>query len=109
MNMGNKKRDIIIFIVIVITIIILAIGCTTAFIHNRNITKERAAKAAMQYIKKEEGVDVIVTEVDVKSAFQGGFIEVRGYAKDDKKRTFYVTISKKQNYSIMGWNLDAPN
>ncbi|MED0971634.1 hypothetical protein [Bacillus paramycoides] len=50
--MGNKKRNIIIFIVI--TIIILAIGCTTAFIHNRNITKERAAKAAMQYIKKKK-------------------------------------------------------
>lgn len=49
---NTRKKNLILFIVI--TIIILAIGCTTAFIHNRNITKERAAKAAMQYIKKED-------------------------------------------------------
>ncbi|MDA1738412.1 hypothetical protein [Bacillus cereus group sp. MYBK104-1] len=99
-----KKKNIIIFITI--TVIILAIGCTASFIHDRNITKERAAEAAIQHIKTKENIDVIVTKVDIKSAFQGGFIEVRGYAENDKKRKFYVTVSKKQNYSIMGWNLD---
>ncbi|PFD38151.1 hypothetical protein CN285_18920 [Bacillus cereus] len=99
----TKKRNIII-----LTILILLITCTTYIIHNRNSTKERAAEAAIQHIKTRENINVIVTKVDIKSAFQGGFIEVRGYAENDKKRKFYVTVSKKQNYSIMGWNLDDP-
>lgn len=101
MDQSKKKRVIIL---IILAIIFLAIGCTTSFIHDRNITKERAAEAAIQHIKTRENIDVIVT----KPAFQGGFIEVRGYAENDKKRKFYVTVSKKQNYSIMGWNLDDP-
>ncbi|AXO91879.1 MULTISPECIES: hypothetical protein [Bacillus] len=105
MDHSKKKRFIIL---IILAIIFLAIGCTTSFIHDRNITKERAAKAAIQHIKTRENIDVIVTKIDTKPAFQGGFIEVRGYAENDKKRKFYVTVSKKQNYSIMGWNLDDP-
>lgn len=105
MDQSKKKRFIIL---IILAIIFLAIGCTTSFIHDRNITKERAAKAAIQHIKTRENIDVIVTKIDTKPAFQGGFIEVRGYAENDKKRKFYVTVSKKQNYSIMGWNLDDP-
>ncbi|MEY8351331.1 hypothetical protein AALF16_24295 [Bacillus cereus] len=102
----SKKKNII--ILIIIAIITLTIGSTIKIMHDRNIEKEKAAKAAIQHIKTRENIDVIVTEVDIKSAFQGGFIEVRGYAKNDKKRKFYVTVSKKQNYSIMGWNLDDP-
>ncbi|MED0979463.1 hypothetical protein [Bacillus paramycoides] len=98
-----KKKNIIILIILV-----FIIGCTGYIIHDRNITKEKAAEAAIQHIKTRENIDVIVTKVDIKSAFQGGFIEVRGYAENDKKRKFYVTVSKKQNYSIMGWNLDDP-
>ncbi|MGM7431618.1 hypothetical protein ABRZ22_20710 [Bacillus pacificus] len=105
MDQSKKKKFIIL---IILAIIFLAIGCTTSFIHDRNITKERAAKAAIQHIKTRENIDVIVTKIDTKPAFQGGFIEVRGYAENDKKRKFYVTVSKKQNYSIMGWNLDDP-
>ncbi|TXR94626.1 hypothetical protein DN390_24760 [Bacillus sp. SH7-1] len=105
MDQSKKKRVII---SIILAIIFLAIGCTTSFIHNRNTTKEKAAEAAIQHIKTRENIDVIVTKIDTKPAFQGGFIEVRGYAENDKKRKFYVTVSKKQNYSIMGWNLDDP-
>ncbi len=38
----------------------------------------------------------------MKPAFQGGFIEVRGYAENDKKRKFYVTVSKKQKLLYHG-------
>ncbi|ATI51530.1 hypothetical protein [Bacillus tropicus] len=105
MDQSKKKRVIIL---IILAIIFLAIGCTTSFIYDRNITKEKAAEVAIQHIKTRENIDVIVTKIDIKPAFQGGFIEVRGYAENDKKRKFYVTVSKKQNYSIMGWNLDDP-
>ncbi|ENJ6135224.1 hypothetical protein C3496_11200 [Bacillus anthracis] len=105
MDQSKKKRVIIL---IILAIIFLAIGCTTSFIYDRNITKEKAAEVAIQHIKTRENIDVIVTKIDIKPTFQGGFIEVRGYAENDKKRKFYVTVSKKQNYSIMGWNLDDP-
>lgn len=105
MDQSKKKRVIIL---IILAIIVLAIGCTTSFIYDRNITKEKAAEVAIQHIKTRENIDVIVTKIDIKPTFQGGFIEVRGYAENDKKRKFYVTVSKKQNYSIMGWNLDDP-
>lgn len=101
-----KKKNIV--VLIIVTIIALIIGSTAKIIHDRNITRERATEAAIQHIKTRENIGVIVTEIDIKSAFQGGFIEVRGYAKNDKKRKSYVTVSKKQNYSIMGWNLDDP-
>lgn len=47
-----KKKNIIILIILVI--IVLAIGCTASFIHNRNITKERAAEVAIKTMKKEK-------------------------------------------------------
>ncbi len=83
MDQSKKKRVII---SIILAIIFLAIGCTTSFIHNRNTTKEKAAEAAIQHIKTRENIDVIVTKIDTKPAFQGGFIEVRGYAENDKKK-----------------------
>ncbi|HHT7011648.1 hypothetical protein [Bacillus paranthracis] len=85
MDQSKKKRVIIL---IILAIIFLAIGCTTSFIYDRNITKEKAAEVAIQHIKTRENIDVIVTKVDMKPAFQGGFIEVRGYAKNDKKENF---------------------
>ncbi|MEM5606073.1 hypothetical protein AAHB51_23620 [Bacillus cereus] len=51
--MGNlKKKNII--ILIIVTIIALTIGCTAKSIHDRNITKEKAAIAAIVHIKKKK-------------------------------------------------------
>ncbi|MEM5622102.1 hypothetical protein AAHB56_15265 [Bacillus thuringiensis] len=51
--MGNlKKKNII--ILIIVTIIALTIGCTAKSIHDRNITKEKAAIAAIEHIKKKK-------------------------------------------------------
>ena len=48
----SKKRNIIILIILVI--IALTIGCTSLIIHNRNITKEKAAKVSIEYMKKKK-------------------------------------------------------
>lgn len=103
MDQSKKKR---IIILIILAIIFLAIGCTTSFFHDRNITKERAATAAIEHIKKKENIDVIVTKVDIRSAISGGMIRVSGHVKDQKNRKFFVSISKRQNYSVVGWGLD---
>ncbi|GMR64829.1 MULTISPECIES: hypothetical protein [Bacillus] len=103
--MGNlKKKNII--ILIIVTIIALTIGCTAKSIHDRNITKEKAAIAAIVHIKKKENIDVIVTKVDIRSAVSSGMIRVSGHVKDQKNRNFFVSISKRQNYSVVGWGLD---
>ncbi|MGR6010297.1 hypothetical protein ACT7CZ_30105 [Bacillus cereus] len=49
MDKSKKKRFIIL---IILAIIFLAIGCTASFIHNRNITKEKATEVAIQHMKK---------------------------------------------------------
>ncbi|ENB9403087.1 MULTISPECIES: hypothetical protein [Bacillus cereus group] len=103
--MDNLKKKNIIFLII-LAIIFLAIGCTTSFIYDRNITKEKAAEVAIQHIKTRENIDVIVTKVDIRPAVSGGMIRVSGHVKDQKNRKFFVSISKRQNYSIVGWGLD---
>ncbi|MGG2933744.1 hypothetical protein ABEO66_06115 [Bacillus pacificus] len=95
-----KKKNII--ILIMITIITLTIGCTLKVMHDRNVEKEKAAKAAIKHIKKQENIDVIVTKVDIRSAVSGGMIRVSGHVKDQKNRKFFVSISKRQNYSVVG-------
>ncbi|ADY20417.1 hypothetical protein [Bacillus paranthracis] len=85
MNTVKKRKFLILFFT---AIIVVTISYIASSIHDRNITKEKAAEVAIQHIKTRENIDVIVTKVDMKPAFQGGFIEVRGYAKNDKKENF---------------------
>ncbi|USK98016.1 hypothetical protein [Bacillus tropicus] len=99
-----KKKNII--ILIMITIITLTIGCTLKVMHDRNVEKEKAAIAATEHMKKKENIDVIVTKVDIRPAVSGGMIRVSGHVKDQKNRKFFVSISKRQNYSVVGWGLD---
>ncbi|ADY20412.1 hypothetical protein P4U05_16690 [Bacillus paranthracis] len=99
-----KKKNII--ILIMITIITLTIGCTLKVMHDRNVENEKATIAAIEHIKKKENIDVIVTKVDIRPAVSGGMIRVSGHVKDQKNRKFFVSISKRQNYSIVGWGLD---
>ncbi|PFD99890.1 hypothetical protein CN288_19230 [Bacillus sp. AFS023182] len=102
----SKKRNIIILIILAITV--LVVGYTISSIQNEKQTKEKAAEVAIQHIKKEEHVDVIVTEVEIMPALRGGLIEVTGHVKNDKERTFFVTINNNRDYLVMGWNLDDP-
>lgn len=95
-----KKKNII--ILIMITIITLTIGCTLKVMHDRNVEKEKAATAAIEHIKKKDNIDVIVTKVDIRPAVSGGMIRVSGHVKDQKNRKFFVSISKRQNYSVVG-------
>ncbi|SMD90875.1 hypothetical protein BACERE00175_02232 [Bacillus cereus] len=100
--MGNlKKKNII--ILIIVTIIALTIGCTAKSIHARNITKERAAKAAIQHIKTRENIDVIVTKIDTYQLELAGSIRVSGYDKNNKQKKHYVVINKIQNYKVSYW------
>ncbi|WP_226791403.1 hypothetical protein [Bacillus anthracis] len=47
-----------------------------------------------------------MTKVDIRPAVSGGMIRVSGHVKDQKNRKFFVSISKRQNYSVVGWGLD---
>lgn len=47
-----------------------------------------------------------MTKVDIRPAVSGGMIQVSGHVKDQKNRKFFVSISKRQNYSVVGWGLD---
>ncbi|WP_349775663.1 hypothetical protein [Bacillus arachidis] len=63
--MGKLRRGNII-ILIILAIIILAIGCTSLIIHNRNITKEKAAKVSIEHMKKKKNIDFVVTDVKIE-------------------------------------------
>ncbi|MED1611216.1 hypothetical protein [Bacillus paranthracis] len=100
--MGNlKKKNII--ILIIVTIIALTIGCTAKSIHDRNITKEKAAEVAIQHIKKRENIDFVVTEVEIYQLELAGSIRVSGYDKNNKQKKHYVVINKIQNYKVSYW------
>ncbi|ADY20413.1 hypothetical protein P4U05_16685 [Bacillus paranthracis] len=98
---NSKKKNII--ILIILAIIVLAIGCTTSFIHNRNITKERAAEVAIKTMKKEKKIDFVVTDVKIQQLELAGFIRVRGYDKNNNQKKLYVVINKSQNYKVEYW------
>ncbi len=98
---NSKKKNII--ILIILAIIVLAIGCTTSFIHNRNITKERAAEVAIKTMKKEKKIDFVVTDVKIQQLELAGFIRVRGYDKNNNHKKLYVVINKSQNYKVEYW------
>lgn len=99
-----KRRNIL--LLFFVAIIVLTISYIISSIHDKNITKEKAATAAIEHIKKKENIDVIVTKVDIRPAVSGGMIRVSGHVKDQKNRKFFVSISKRQNYSVVGWGLD---
>ncbi|ALQ66795.1 MULTISPECIES: hypothetical protein [Bacillus cereus group] len=100
MDQSKKKRVIIL---IILAIIFLAIGCTTSFIYDRNITKEKAAEVAIETMKKEKNVDFVVTDVKIQQLELAGFIRVRGYDKNNKQKKHYVVINKSQNYKVEYW------
>ncbi|PFD99883.1 hypothetical protein COE15_27545 [Bacillus cereus] len=101
--MGNLKKKSII-ILIVVAIIVLTIGCTVKFIHDRNTIKEKSAKVAIQHMKKEKNIDFVVTDVNIETRFElRGSITVRGYDKNDKQKRLYVDINKIQNYTVESW------
>ncbi|MBO1628500.1 hypothetical protein [Bacillus arachidis] len=100
--MENLKRKRIIFLIIV-AIIVLAIGLTSSVIHNKNIAKEKAAKVAIQHMKKEENIDFVVTDVKIHHLELEGFIKVSGYDKKNKQKKHYVVINKIQNYEVAYW------
>ncbi|KFM95214.1 hypothetical protein DJ93_5781 [Bacillus clarus] len=71
--------------------------------YNKNITQDKASKVAINHMKTKENIDLIVTKVDILHGMREGFIEVEGYAKNDKKKKIHVTINKTQNYLVSGW------
>ncbi|MFJ8457261.1 hypothetical protein [Bacillus paramycoides] len=97
----SKKKNII--ILIILASIVLIIGCTASFIHNRNITKEKATEVAIQHMKKEENIDFVVTDVKIEHLELAGFITVSGYDKKNKQERYHVMINKTQNYTIEFW------
>ncbi|EJQ37605.1 hypothetical protein IEE_05164 [Bacillus cereus BAG5X1-1] len=96
-----KKKNII--ILIVVAIITLTIECTANFIHDRNITKEKATEVAIETMKREKNIDFVVTDVKIQQLELAGFIRVRGYNKNNKPKKHYVVISKTQNYKVAYW------
>ncbi|WP_026590698.1 hypothetical protein [Bacillus sp. UNC437CL72CviS29] len=100
--MGDPKKKNII-ILIIVAIIALTIGSTAKFIHDRNTAKEKAAKVAIQHMKKEENIDFVVTDVKIEHLALAGFITVRGYDKNNKQKRLYVDINKIQNYIVASW------
>ncbi|PFB63450.1 hypothetical protein [Bacillus cereus] len=100
MDQSKKKRVIIL---IILAIIFLAIGCTTSFIYDRNITKEKAAEVAIETMKKEKNIDFVVTDVKIQQLELAGFIRVRGYDKNNEQKKHYVVINKSQNYKVEYW------
>ncbi|PFD96756.1 hypothetical protein COE15_19030 [Bacillus cereus] len=100
--MGNlKKKNII--ILIILAIITLTIGCTAKFIHDRNTAKEKATKVVIQYMKKENNIELVVTNVKIEHLEREGFITVGGYDKNNKQKRYYVVINKIQNYTVDYW------
>ncbi|EOS8270765.1 TPA: hypothetical protein ACTZ3L_003650 [Bacillus cereus] len=97
MDKSKKKRFIIL---IILAIIFLAIGCTASFIHNRNITKEKATEVAIQHMKKEENIDFVVTDVKIEHLARAGFITVLGFDKNNKQKKHYIVINQSQNYKV---------
>ncbi|PFM62540.1 hypothetical protein COJ48_18775 [Bacillus cereus] len=83
--------------------IILTIGCTVSFIHNRNNAKEKATEVAIQYMKKENNIEFVVTNVKIEHLEREGFITVRGYDKNNKQKRYYTVINKIQNYTVDYW------
>ncbi|ENJ6139151.1 MULTISPECIES: hypothetical protein [Bacillus cereus group] len=96
-----KKKNII--ILIIIAIITLTIGCTIKIMHDRNIQKEKAAKAAIEHMKKKENIDFVVTDIEIYHLELAGSITVSGYDKNDKQKRYYVDINKIQNYTVNSW------
>ena len=94
----SKKRNSILLIILVI--IALTIGCTSLIIHNRNITKEKAAKVSIEYMKKKKNIDFVVTDVKIESLEREGAITVSGYDKNNKQKRYYVVVNKIQNYTV---------
>ncbi|EPZ0459394.1 MULTISPECIES: hypothetical protein [Bacillus] len=104
--MGKLKEKNII-ILIILAIIALIIGFTIKNTHEKNIDKEKSAKAAIEHMKKEENIDFVVTDVKIETHFElSGSITVRGYDKNDKQNKFYVDINKIQNYKVKTWGKD---
>ncbi|MHC2832231.1 hypothetical protein [Bacillus sp. F9_6S_D1_P_5] len=83
MDQSKKKRVIIL---IILAIIVLVLGCTTSYIHDRNITKEKATEVAIETMKKEKNIDFVVTNVKIQQLELAGFIRVRGYDKNNNKK-----------------------
>ncbi|MED1680099.1 MULTISPECIES: hypothetical protein [Bacillus cereus group] len=97
--MGNlKKKNIII-----LAIIVLILGCTTSYIYDRNITKEKASEVAIKTMKKEKNVDFAVTDVKIEHLARAGFITVLGFDKNNNQNKYYVVINKSQNYKVEYW------
>ncbi|MBG9938230.1 MULTISPECIES: hypothetical protein [Bacillus] len=93
-----KKKNIII-----LAIIVLILGCTTSYIYDRNITKERASEVAIKTMKKEKNVDFAVTDVKIEHLARAGFITVLGFDKNNNQNKYYVVINKSQNYKVEYW------
>ncbi|MDA2667243.1 hypothetical protein, partial [Bacillus cereus group sp. Bc032] len=71
--------------------------------HDRNIQKEKAAKAAIEHMKKKENIDFVVTDIEIYHLELAGTITVSGYDKNDKQKSYYVDINKIQNYTVNSW------
>ncbi|KXY82809.1 hypothetical protein AT270_30710 [Bacillus cereus] len=83
--------------------IVLILGCTTSYIYDRNITKERASEVAIKTMKKEKNVDFAVTDVKIEHLARAGFITVLGFDKNNNQNKYYVVINKSQNYKVEYW------
>ncbi|MEY8351330.1 hypothetical protein AALF16_24290 [Bacillus cereus] len=97
----NKKQNILILLFVII--IVLITGYTISTIQDKNTTKEKAAKIAIQHIKKEENIDLVVTDIKIYHLELAGSITVSGYDKNDKQKRYYVDINKIQNYTVNSW------
>ncbi|MEM5622103.1 hypothetical protein AAHB56_15270 [Bacillus thuringiensis] len=80
---------------------ILIIGYIAKFIHDQNAAIEKAAEVAIETMKKKK-IDFVVTDVKIQQLELAGFIRVRGYDKNNNKKTF-VVINKSQNYKVEYW------
>ncbi|WP_263704867.1 hypothetical protein [Bacillus thuringiensis] len=100
MNTVKKRKFLILFFT---AIIVVTISYIASSIHDRNITKEKAAEVAIKTMKKEKNVDFAVTDVKIEHLARAGFITVLGFDKNNKQNKYYVVINKSQNYKVEYW------
>ncbi|MBO1624992.1 hypothetical protein [Bacillus arachidis] len=66
--------------------------------------KEKASKAAIEYFKVKENLDIVVTKVEFSNDISGSWINVDGYVSGDKKKEVSANVDYKNDYNVTSYN-----
>ena len=69
-----------------------------------NEIKEKASKAAIEYFKVKENLDIVVTKVEFSNDISGSWINVDGYVSGDKKKEVSANVDYKNDYNVTSYN-----